>query len=209
MPVTLPSVAETPGLVSIDAVRSALFGGDGSAVSDNDGLLQEWIDAASAQFEANIGQPVRSESIVRECKGSGTYEQILRYWPVTAVSALTRRIAVGDWETVDTTTYALEGDNRLYRLRSSLGFYRNVPYRVTMTVGYASVPTDIADIVRDAVIMKYLDNPGLFGRDRMGKASEADTAASGEKGVTTSYTRAGFIQAWIATVGRYQKMSGF
>jgi hypothetical protein len=205
MPVLLPVVAETPGLVSIDTVRRALFGGDGTEASDNDALLEQWIADASALFESQAGQEIRSYSVTAPYTGRGTDQLFLRYWPVTAVSTLEYRSAVATWTTIDSALYDLLGAGRDYRLDYPTGFGRGTKYRVTMTVGYDAVPDDVAAIVCEAVVHRYLDNPGNFGRGRMGIESEATTGAAGERNVTTRYSKTGFATAWIETVLRYQK----
>lgn len=143
----------------------------GLAGSGEDARVTRALEAASRDIATICRQPIEATTTVLQITGNGrTHYPISRYTvPVTVTLVQTRSTPVESWQTSSQVVTAYEV-NGVWHLYSEAGFMQN-EYRITMTVGYSSVPLDIQQAAYKLAKEYYLQFGNRADTDRFAVTS--------------------------------------
>lgn len=160
-----------PDLTTLTAVKDWLPIPSGTVTDDT--LLSGLITSASDDFLRAIERPDLLTADYTEVRqGDGDTRMSLRHWPVTAVATLTvggvavtasaDQIAPGYYFDADLDP---ERRTQLY-LAGGITFTDLAVVKLAYSAGYATVPTDVEQAVKEWVCARYKGRPNVSAASR-------------------------------------------
>lgn len=182
--------------------------------ASKDVMLDEWLAEATAWVESECNQPIESRALTAwPFDGNGFTTMHPPFLSVRSATALQYRGGDGSdatWTTIATTEWELVAPNAGTPAASAPylyyppGFGRGVAnYRVTLGVGYATIPGDIQRVVREYVSMIFLESPGAGNGNRFGVSSITRSTQNGGS-VTTAFKATDLEERWRKMLARYR-----
>jgi hypothetical protein len=191
-------------LVTLNSVKARLGIGLGNPTYD--ARLTEMIDEATSFIEGVCNTYIEQRTLTAEpFDGNGRAAWTPSYIGVSAASALQVRIGVGSdatWEAIATTEWEFQKSPRgaasIYYPPCFVRGHKN--YRITLAVGYASVPEVMYGIAREYAMKKWMDMPSSDGEGRFGKKSESES----KDGATFTTSFEDLEKKWKADLAKYR-----
>lgn len=143
----------------------------------SDAMLDRIIAAVDAEIVNICGQPIEQTSRTVTILGNGTRYLPLSWTAPVTVTTVQEYVWPDSTPTTVTTNAVIASVGNINRLYRKDGpWITGYQYRITATVGYATVPADVVLCANEMVVEVY--NETAFGADgsRLGLANLAETA---------------------------------
>ena len=145
----------TYALITVDNVKDYY----GLVGANDDTLIMDLIDRATAQFETYCSRQFESRERTEEYDGNGTKYLFPKYYPITTISGI---LDDSDWAwgsttEIDSTTYRIQNENTVVRKPGNVFTKGDQNIRITYTAGYAdgSIPADLVQAAIEEVVRMY------------------------------------------------------
>ena len=154
--------------------------------SYRDADLSMWLTEARKQVEHDARTALITQTHITDAKGWGDICTLPAVWPVIAVSAITYEDTNGDTQTLATTVYGVDVNQRparIYLKREQTWpvlYGEHMDVHVTYTCGYGATPADVPGAARSAIFMLIrhrFDQPGVLVPAGMSETPEGYASA--------------------------------
>lgn len=125
-------------LISLETAKSFL----GITNNDYNDLLNSIIAQSSDVIEKYCDRTFTLTTYTdKVMDGSGGYEQVMRQYPITAVSKIEHKVC-NTWSDLSNDDYDIDGESGII-VKDSVFMQGRLNYRFSYTAGYSTIPNDL------------------------------------------------------------------